>query len=424
MLVSLSIFAQAYVPSPENMAARARFEDNRFGIFLHWGIYSMYAQGEWYLQTKQLDKFEYAKAARGFYPAEFDADAWVKAFKDAGARYICFTSRHHDGFSMFKTRTSDYNIVDGTPFHRDVMKELIDACHREGIRVHLYYSLLDWWRNDYPAGNRGLEHNHPADQADYDSYFEFMKTQIKEIMTGYGKIDAIWLDGYWDHRYDEEPFDWRIREFYDWIHSFDSSCLVGNNHHIHPLEGEDFQMLERHVVGDNTGLAKGQTLSPELPIEMCQTMNGMWGYKVADQNYKSVAEIVQLLATNVSKDSNLLLNIGPQADGALPDPALNRLAGVGEWMRLYGESIYGCGAGSVEGKWGVSTAKPGVLYLHLFRQPSGDLSIPLAAGQKVRSVTVLGGVALEYKLSKNRLQFRAPDIPVDNIDTVIRVEFK
>ena len=144
-----------YVPTAENLAARKRFEGFRFGIFLHWGIYSTFAQGEWYLNNK-INKDEYAKAASAFYPSYFDANAWISAIKASGAKYITFTSRHHDGFSMFKTKESNYNIVDATPFKREVLKELADACHKQNIDLHIYYSILDWIREDYPTGRTGL----------------------------------------------------------------------------------------------------------------------------------------------------------------------------------------------------------------------------------------------------------------------------
>ena len=165
-----------YVPTPENLEARKQFEGFRFGIFLHWGIYSEFAQGEWYLNTGQLNKDEYAKAASCFYPVRFNAQEWVKAIRESGARYITFTSRHHDGFSMFHTAQNRYNIVDATPFGRDVLQELADACHEQGVRLHLYYSILDWIRDDYPIGRTGRFTDRTL-KPNYDTYFAFMKNQ-------------------------------------------------------------------------------------------------------------------------------------------------------------------------------------------------------------------------------------------------------
>ena len=385
LLLALTAAPQ-YVPTDDNLQARRTFEGFRFGIFLHWGIYSQFAQGEWYLNSG-LNHEEYAKAASCFYPVRFDAEAWASAIKASGARYVTFTTRHHDGFSMFRTRTSKYNIVEATPFGRDVLRELADACQHEGLRLHLYYSILDWIRPDYPVGRTGLRTGRVL-RPNYDTYFEFMKTQLTELLTGYGDIGAIWLDGYWDHDQDSVPFDWRMPELYRYIHQLRPDCLIGNNHHIAPIKGEDFQMFERDLPGENTAGLSGQAISP-LPLEMCQTMNGMWGYKVADQNYKSVQEMIRLIARAAAKGSNLLLNIGPQPNGELPDAALQRLRGIGQWMAHSGESIYGTTATQLdEQPWGVTTQRPGHLYLHVFDAASHTVTLPWT-GKKPRGVRAL-----------------------------------
>lgn len=415
-----------YVPTKENLAARENFEDMRFGIFLHWGIYSMFAQGEWYLNYGP-DAQEYAKAAGGFYPAAFDAREWVKAIKASGAKYICFTTRHHDGFSLFDTAVSDYDVIDATPFKRDIVAELADACHEEGIALHFYYSLLDWTREDYPVGRTGLTTGRKGDAQDYESYRKFMKDQLTELLTKYGDIGAIWFDGLWDHDSDQTPFDWKLPDIYSHIHSVSPACLIGNNHHLTPFPGEDFQMFERDLPGENTtGWAADQTVSA-LPLEMCQTMNGMWGYKIQDQKYKSVETLVRLIVRAASKGSNLLLNIGPQPDGKLPATALDRLRGIGEWMTVYGESVYGTGAtGIPEQSWGVTTRNGDCLYLHLIEPLEGVESIYLpldAAGKsKVKSVKAMkDGTPLKYKVSDGRLVITLSEVPSD-IDYVIKVE--
>ena len=415
---------KTYVPTEENLAAREAFADSRFGIFIHWGIYSMFAQGEWYM-NKGIDAQEYAKAAGGFYPAAFDARSWVKAIKASGARYICFTSRHHDGFSMFDTAASDYDIMDASPFRRDIVAELAEACREEGIALHFYYSLLDWTREDYPVGRTGLGTGRKGDSQNYDSYIKFMKDQLTELLTKYGKIGAIWFDGDWDHDSDPQPFDWRYPEIYSHIHGIDPSCLIGNNHHLTPFEGEDFQMFERDLPGENTtGWASGQTVS-SLPLEMCQTMNGMWGYKVEDQNYKSVEDLVRLIVRAASKGSNLLLNIGPQPDGNLPAAALDRLAGIGEWMNVYGASVYGTSAtGIPEQSWGVTTRNDSSLFLHLIEPLEGveAISVPLdPSRKKVKSVKAMkDGASLKHRISDGKLVITLDGVPAD-IDYVIEV---
>ncbi len=425
LLLTSTLVANAqedYVPAKENLEARERFEDHRFGIFLHWGIYSMFAQGEWYL-NKGVNAQEYAKAAGGFYPAAFNAREWVKAIKAAGAKYICFTSRHHDGFSMYDTKASDYDIIDASPFKRDIIAELSQACDEEDIDFHLYYSLIDWTREDYTAGRTGRMTGKDLSRHDYPAYVQFMKDQLSELLTGYGNVRAIWFDGVWDHDSDQIPFDWKLGEIYAHIHSIKPSCLIGNNHHLTPFKGEDFQMFERDLPGENTtGWAAEQTVS-KLPLEMCQTMNGMWGYKVEDQRYKSTTDLVRLIVKAAAKGSNLLLNIGPQPDGNLPAASLDRLAGIGEWMSRYGESVYGTSATSIpEQCWGVTTKKDDVIYLHLISSLEGCHVISVPVEGKVKSVIALeDGASLKYKVSDGRLYITLPDIP-SCIDYVIKVQ--
>ena len=371
VLAAASAFAQ-YVPTEGNLESRKDFHERRLGIFLHWGIYSTYAQGEWYLQNAQLDSVAYMAAAGGFYPAKFDAAEWAEAFAEAGAGYVTFTSRHHDGFSMYGTKQSHFNIVDASPFGRDVLGELTEAVKARGMRMHYYYSLIDWIRPDYPKGTQsGIQKD--ASKASYDHYLEFEKAQIRELMAY--KPQALWFDGLWDHP--EDPnFPWRIDEIYDVIHSIDPSCMIGNNHHKGTLDGEDFQMFERDLPGENVWGYSGGVPVSALPLETCETMNGAWGYRVDDQNYKTLKEIVNLLVRSVAKDANLLLNIGPMADGSLPAPALDRLKELGVWMRKNGHTVNGCGAtGIAPEPWGVTTRDEKHLYVHILepsKLPSGE----------------------------------------------------
>ena len=335
----------------------------------------MFAQGEWYLSKGRLSHQEYKKSADAFYPHRFNAKEWVKAIKDSGAKYICLTSRHHDGFSMWNTKYSEYDIVDATPYKRDILKELSRECKRQGIKLHLYYSHADWGRSDYfpsKSSNRVTEKDHF--EGGYESYFKFMNNQLVELLTKYD-ITALWFDGMWDRR----SANWRIREQYDLIHSVQPSCLIGNNHHLPAIEGEDFQIFERDLPGENkAGFSKGQTVSHKLPLETCQTMNGMWGYKVADQNYKSTEYLIRYLVSIACKGANLLLNIGPQPNGELPATALARLKEMGEWLRKYGDSVYGTTAGDIQAQeWGVTTRKGNRLFVHIFDLKEKELTLPL-----------------------------------------------
>ena len=410
-----------YTPTPENLQARREFADSKFGIFIHWGIYSMFAQGEWYLQNAEIDKYEYAKAADAFYPHRFDAKAWVAAIKDAGAKYICFTSRHHDSFSMWDTAESDYNIVDATPFGRDVIKELADECHKQGIKLHLYYSHLDWARDEYPMGRTGKKIiGRDTAKVDWAKYYDFMNRQLTELLTNYGEIGAIWFDGWWDHDEDSIPFDWQLQEQYAMIHRLQPQCLVGNNHHQVPFSGEDIQIFERDLPGENKAGFSGQDIS-RLPLETCQTMNGMWGYKLIDQNYKSTETLIQYLVSAAGKGANLLMNVGPQPNGEIPAAALQRLKEMGEWTRANGETIYGTTAGDISvQEWGVTTRKGERLFVHIMNLDSTELFLPLGCKVK-KAFTYADKKPVKVKKTKGgvKLQFDEAPAGVDYIVELI-----
>ena len=421
--LSLPVVAQeGYQPTPENLKARQEFQDNKFGIFLHYGIYSMMADGEWVMNNRNLNYEEYAKLAGGFYPANFNAAEWVAAFKAAGAKYICFTTRHHDGFSMFNSRYSDFNIVQATPFKRDIVKELVDECHKQGINVHLYYSLLDWRREDYyPLGNSGHGTGR-TEHGDFKTYHQFMKDQLSELLTNYGKIDAIWFDGEWDQNVNPD-FDWGLADIYSNIHSLQPACMIGNNHHkaLHP--GEDFQLFERDLPGQNTaGYSAGQTVG-ELPLETCETMNGMWGYKITDQNYKTTERLIHYLVKAAGMNANLLMNIGPQPDGSLPAISVERLKEMGDWMKIYGETIYGTRGGLVPPRdWGVTTQKGNSLFVHILNLKDKGLFLPIT-DKKIKQATLFkNGEKVRFQQDKEGVLLRLAEVPTD-IDYVVRLDF-
>ena len=325
--VSVSESSPAEAVPPERLEARRQFADLKFGIFIHWGFYATYAQGEWYLERAGLRGRDYEHAANAFYPHDFDAMEWCRAFKSAGANYVVFTSRHHDGFSMFGTKATDYNVVDKTPFRRDVVKELADACRACDLKLGLYYSLLDWHRPDYPTGvttkarqwvEKGKE--------DYDSYLAFMKRQLTELLTNYGDILCIWFDGEWDHKDPETKMpnmDWKYDEIYSLIHTLQPRCLVLNNHHHALRDGEDIYGVEREK---KDGKKHPFSIEPGHPGELCDTMvNGAFGYKVTDTDWKTADEIRAMLKRVNGRGMNLLLNIAPRADGKLPDEAMKIL---------------------------------------------------------------------------------------------------
>ena len=429
-LASGSLKAQEnYTPSQENLESRARFQDNKFGIFIHWGVYAMLGNGEWNMQVNNLNCKEYEHLAAGFYPSRFDAAEWVSAIKASGAKYITITSRHHDGFSMFHTAASDYNIVDATPFKRDVIAEIAQECHKQGIELHFYYSHLDWGREDYwPLGRTGHGTGRTS-HGEWSSYAKFMEQQLTELLTNYGKIGAIWFDGVWDRDEfprEKQPELWGLYGQYELIHRLQPGCLVGNNHHLLPFGGEDIQIFERDIPGQNEAGLSGQEIS-RLPLETCQTMNGSWGYRMSDLNYKSSEELIRYLVRTAGMNANLLLNIGPRADGTLPEQALERLKAMGEWLSENGESIYGTRGGIIEPQtWGVTTQKENKLYVHILDLKENTLT--LACGQpknKIRSATVLGtGESVAFKRAKDgSVTLSFPEAP-QGTDYIVVLDFK
>ena len=401
------------------MKARKDFADAKFGIFLHWGLYSMFGQGEWYMTNENINCHEYAKVAQAFYPHNFNAHQWITAIKKSGARYITFTTRHHEGFSMWDTKQSDYNIMH-TPYGKDIVKQLVDECHRQQIGIHLYYSHLDWTRDDYPIGRTGRGTGRAAGKANWPTYYDFMNKQLTELLSNYGKINAIWFDGWWDHDQDSIPFNWELPEQYALIHRLQPACLIGNNHHQHPFEGEDIQIFERDVPGENKAGLSGQDIS-RLPLETCQTMNGMWGYKVKDQNYKTARELIQLLVRTSGKGANLLLNIGPQPDGSLPAVALNRLEEIGKWLSENGETIYGTTGGEVAvGDQVVSTRKGNKCYLHVLSNELKQLQFSYQ--HKIKRVTSFATKEkLKFKQSGKGVVITLPQT-LDPTDYIIVIE--
>lgn len=411
-----------YEPSPGNIQAREKFRDDKFGIFIHWGIYSMLGNGEWVMNHKKIHYKEYEKLAGGFYPSRFNAQDWVKAIKQGGAKYITITSRHHDGFSMFKTKESPYNIVDATPFKRDILKELADACEKEGVTLNFYYSHADWYREDYPLGESGRHSGRPIDRQNWESYYSFMNAQLRELLTNYGKVGMIWFDGVWDHKRDKTPFNWQLEEQYALIHSIQPDCLVANNHHLAPYEGEDVQVFERDLPGENKAGYSGGVKISGLPLETCETMNTSWGYEILDHKYKSLKEIIHLMVNAAGKGGNLLLNIGPQPDGCLPQEALSRLKEIGEWLGQYGESIYGTRAGIMPPQyWGATTTKGGKIYVHILNLHDKSVYIPTGERKIKSAVTFKGGQKLKFTKCPEGITLHLPEIPAD-IDYIVELE--
>ncbi|MDR2147828.1 MAG: alpha-L-fucosidase [Tannerella sp.] len=427
LLICFRFIAQTadYQPSESNLEARRQFQDDKFGIFIHWGIYSMLADGEWVMNVKNIDWQEYAKLASGFYPSKFNAAEWVAAIKASGAKYITITSRHHDGFSMWGTKQSDYNIVDATPFKRDIIKELSQECEKQGIKLHFYYSHLDWRRDDYYPRGRTGQGTGRTTHGEWKDYYRFMNNQLTELLTNYGKIGAIWFDGMWDKDLSPEskPAElWGLEEQYAMIHRLQPACLIGNNHHVTPFSGEDMQIFERDLPGENKAGLSGQDVSP-LPLETCETMNGMWGYRITDQNYKSTKTLIHYLVGAAGRNANLLMNIGPQPNGELPAVSIERLKEMGEWLKVYGETVYGTRGGVVSPRnWGVTTQKDNILYVHILNLQDNALYIPYSGNKLKSAVRFADKKAVKFVQDKEGILLKFSEIPTDT-DEVITLTF-
>ncbi len=259
----------------------------------------------------------------------YDPAAWVAMAKAAGMKYITITSKHHDGFAMFDSKVSDYDVVERTPYGKDVLKMLADECKKQGIKLFFYHSQLDWHHPDYfPRGRTGLFAGR-AEKGDFNRYLDYMDAQLKELLTGYGEVGGIWFDGWWD----KPEADWRLGKTYKLIHDLQPQALVGSNHHRKPFPGEDFQMFEKDLPGRNTAGFNDKSEIGALPFEMCDTINNSWGYNKNDGSYKSTKQIVQLLVKAAGYDANFLLNVGPRPDGTIQPEFVKRLAEVGDWLK-------------------------------------------------------------------------------------------
>jgi alpha-L-fucosidase len=408
-----------YRPAPENQRARDWFQDAKFGLFIHWGVYSVLGKGEWVMNNTRMPVVEYEKLPAQFNPVKYDPAEWVSLAKQAGMRYITITSKHHDGFAMFGTKQSKWNIVDGTPYGKDVLKPLSEECRRQGLRLFFYHSHLDWHHPDYfPLGQTGHASGRPAG-GDFNRYLDYMDAQLTELLTSYGDVAGIWFDGIWDRR----DADWRLRRTYDLIHKLQPAALVGNNHHLAPFAGEDFQMFEKDLPGKNTAGFNSESKIGDLPLETCETINGAWGYNSGDHNFKSTQQLIHYMAKAAGNNANFLLNIGPKPDGTIQDEFRTRLLEMGTWLGKNGESIYGTRGGPLTPRpWGVTTQKANMTYVHLLDWPD-DLLVLQGLPKPVKKASLLAsGSAVKLQSVDGGLLLHLPKAERDPIDTVVALE--
>lgn len=421
----------------------AWYREARFGMFLHWGLYAIPARGEWVRSVERMPEERYRPYFDEFDPVDFDARRWAKAAKDAGMKYVVLTAKHHDGFCLFDSQYTDWKSTN-TPFGRDIVREFVDAVRAEGLRVGLYYSLLDWHHPDYP--HRADAHHPDRDDEsvsdevrDFDRYLTYMHNQVRELCENYGRIDLLWFDfSYGDLRGEA----WKAEELIGMVRSLQPDVIIDNRLEV---SGEGYGSL---AAGDPTPW-HGDFVSPEQMIpphgiqdvhgndiawESCVTMNGSWGYCADDHMFKPAPMLIKKLVECVSKGGNMLLNVGPDARGDFPPESTRILEGIGAWMRRNGESVHGCTRSDVpKPEYGRVTAKPGRLYFHVYENSIGPLPLVGVRREDIASIRYLATGA-EVPISTSWVHSDYPQIvfadlgddPVlpDPVDTVLEVRLR
>ena len=423
-LIALAGMARAktqarYQPSAANLAAREWFQNARFGLFVHWGVYSVLGDGEWVMNNRKIPIADYEKLPAQFNPVMFDPVEWVALAKAAGMKYITITSKHHDGFAMFDSKISDYDIVDRTPYKKDVLKALADECHKQGIKLFFYYSQLDWHHPDYfPRGRTGRDAERP-EHGNWPRYLDYMNAQLRELLTNYGEIGGIWFDGWWDR----PDADWQLDRTYALIHELQPQALIGANHHRRPFPGEDFQMFEKDLPGGRTAEFNKDSEIGDLPLETCETMNGAWGFNITDRKYKSTRDLIRYLVKAAGSNGNFLLNVGPMPNGRIQPEFETRLREIGAWLAKNGDAIYGTRGGPIPAHaWGVTTKKGNRVYVHVLDWQDPALLLPPLPG-KIRSARFLAsGRAADVREQDFGVVLTVPRDALDPIDTIIVLE--
>lgn len=415
MFTLCTVQSQQMVSSSDSIRMKW-WKDAKFGMFIHWGVYSVPAGtydgkqipgiGEWIMNRGKIPIDKYKPYAARFNPVKYNPDAWVKMAKDAGMKYIVITSKHHDGFALFDSKVTNWDVADATPYGKDLLKPLVEACRREGIRIGFYYSQAQDW--SHPGGAASGGHWDKAQAGDMDAYLDNIAVpQVKEILSNYA-LDILW----WDTPQDMTPV--RAEKFLPFLKEHPD--LITNNRLGGGYKG-DTETPEQFV--PSTGF-------PGRNWEACMTMNDTWGYKSYDTNWKSTETLIRYLAEIVSKGGNFLLNVGPTNEGEIPGPSIDRLAEVGRWLKINKESIYGTTASPFAYlSYGRCTRKDQKLFLHVFDYPTnGELRVPMT--NRIKKAYLLASPAknLVVKAEDKRSVIRLPMKAPDKINTVVVVEFE
>jgi alpha-L-fucosidase len=408
------------------------FRDARFGLFIHWGVYSVPAgewngktnYGEWFLEETKIPVSQYEKFAGQFNPVKFDAQEWVRLAKAAGMKYIVITSKHHDGFGMFRSDQTDW-CIKSTPFQRDPLKELADACRVAGIKLCFYHSIMDWHHPDW--GNRRPWNDKATGTPDMDRYTAYMKAQLKELLTRYGPIGILWFDGEWESPWTHE----RGVDLYDYVRGLQPNIII-NNRVGKARSGMGGMDKGAERVGDY-GTPEQEIpatgFGPGVDWESCMTMNNHWGYNKHDQNWKSSTTLIRNLIDCASKGGNYLLNIGPTSEGVFPETSIERLADIGKWMNAYSEAIYGTQASPFESlPWGRCTQNKladGVtrLYFFVYDWPAnGQLFIPELGNKPLSAFLLDGHAPLTFTAADSAVTISLPAAAPDKAASVIALD--
>ena len=397
-----------------NISSLRKWQNMRFGMFIHWGPVSLRGTEIGWSRGREVPIAEYDSLYKEFNPVLFNAREWVRTAKEAGMKYIIITSKHHDGFCLWDSKYTDYDIM-SSPFKRDVLKELSEECQRQGILFGTYYSIADWHHPDYTTRYRGDPR--PVEQSDMSQYVIYLKNQVKELVEEY-HTNILWFDGEWEDSWDHE----KGMDLYRYARGLRDDILI-NNRVDKGRKGMKGMNQSDKFAGDfGTPEQEIGAFDPDNAWESCITICKQWAWKPNDQ-MKSLNQCIQTLARTAGGGGNLLLNVGPMLDGRIEQRQITRLKAVGQWLEIYGESIYGTLGGPFKPNARmVSTRKDNKIFLHIFDWPEGNLRLPEIENTKVLSVKILKGHDLRFSIEDQQLLISLPENPVDENNTVIVLE--